>query len=115
MTQFTNEQVVLQMRLNMDLDLKRAIDINYKDTWNELTVDGAITAVGNIVNVISNPVVHRKEFDNMEQNSNESIKEFITRLKLCFADCNFVCPFNEHHDLTCRISFNQSNSKWGCK
>ena len=36
LTQFTNEQVVLQMRLNMDLDLKRAIDINYKDTWNEL-------------------------------------------------------------------------------
>ena len=100
LTQFTNEQVVLQMRLNMDLDLKRAIDINYKDTWNELTVDGGITAVGNIVNVISNPAVHRKEFDNMEQNSNESIKEFITHLKLCSADCNFVCPFNEHHDLT---------------
>ena len=100
LTQFTNEQVILQMRLNMDLDLKHAIDINYKDTWNELTVDGAITAVGNIVNVISNPAVHRKEFDNMEQNSNKSIKEFITRLKLCSADCNFVCPFNEHHDLT---------------
>ena len=46
LTQFTNEQVVLQMRLNMDSDLKRAIDINYKDTWNELTVEGAITAVG---------------------------------------------------------------------
>ena len=37
-TQFTNEQVVLQTRLNMDSDLKHAIDINYKDTWNELTV-----------------------------------------------------------------------------
>ena len=86
LTQFTNEQFVLQMRLNMDSDLKRAIDITYKDIWNELTVDGAITAVGNIVNVISNPAVHRKEFDNMEQNSNESIKEFITRLKLCSAD-----------------------------
>ena len=84
----------------MDSDLKRAIDINYKDTWNELTVEGAITAVGNIVNTISNPAVHRKEFDNMEQNSNECIKEFITHLKLCSADCNFVCPFNEHHDLT---------------
>ena len=90
LTQFTNEQVVLQMRLNMDSDLKRAIDINYKNTWNELTVDSAITAVGNIVNVLSNPAVHRKEFDNMEQNSNESIKEFITHLKLCSTDCNFV-------------------------
>ena len=100
LTQFINDEVVLQMRLNMDSDLKRAIDINYKDTWNELTAEGAITAVGNIVNMISNPVVHRKKFDNMEQNSNESIKEFITRLKLCSAHCNFVCPFNEHHDLT---------------
>ena len=91
LTQVKNDQVVLQMRLNMDSDLKRAIDINYKDTWNELTVEGAITAVGNIVNVISNPAVHRKEFDNMEQNSHESIKEFITRLKLCSADCNLIC------------------------
>ena len=31
-TQFTNEQVVLQTRLNMDSHLKHAIDINYKDT-----------------------------------------------------------------------------------
>ena len=84
----------------MDSDLKRAVDINYKDTWNELTVEGAITAVRNIVNMISNPAVHRIEFDNMEQNSNDSIKEFITCLKVCSADCNFVCPFNEHHDLT---------------
>ena len=47
-----------------------------------------------------NPAGHRKEFDNMGQNSNESIKEFITCLKFCSADCNFVCPFNERHDLT---------------
>ena len=60
LTRFTNEQVVLQMRLNMDSDLKRAIDINYKDTWNELIAEGAITAMGNIVNTISNPAVHRK-------------------------------------------------------
>ena len=50
--------------------------------------------------MINIPAVHKKEFDNMEQNSNESIKEFITRVKLCCVDCNFVCSFNEHHDLT---------------
>ena len=38
-TQFTSdEQVVSQTWLNMDSDLKPAIDIKYKDTWNELTV-----------------------------------------------------------------------------
>ena len=29
---YTDAQIVLQIRMNMDNDLKRAIDVNYKDT-----------------------------------------------------------------------------------
>ena len=30
----------------------------------------------------------------------ERFKEFVTRLKACAADCNFICPFGENHILT---------------
>ena len=38
LTQFTDEQIVIQMRLNMDADLKRAVDTNFGDSWNEMSV-----------------------------------------------------------------------------
>ena len=60
LTHYTNQQVVLQMRLNMDSDLKRAVDTNYRDTWDNFTVEEAIKAVGTIVNEVSNPSVYRK-------------------------------------------------------
>ena len=34
LTNYTDNQVVLQMRLNMDNDLKRAIDTNYSTSWD---------------------------------------------------------------------------------
>ena len=74
LTGYTEKQVVLQMRLNMDNDLKRAVDTNYKDEWDRFTVEQAIKAVGMIVNEISNPAVYRKEFDCMHQMQDESTK-----------------------------------------
>ena len=81
LTQYSDQQVVLQMRLNMDVDLKRAIDTNYSDEWDSKTVDDAIEAVGSIVNEIRNPAVYRKEFDGMQQRNDEPIREFVQNLK----------------------------------
>ena len=100
LTNYTDNQVVLQMRLHMDNDLKRAIDTNYSTSWDSFTLDEAIKTVGKIVNHISNPVVYRKEFDNLYQSQDEPIREFITRLRSCAIDCNFTCPYDENHDLT---------------
>ena len=100
LTQYTDEQVVLQMRLHMDNKLKHALDTNFITSWDTFTVNQAVEAIGQIMNRISNPVVHRKEFDGIGQREHESIVEFITRLKTCALDCNFVCPFDENHDLT---------------
>ena len=58
-TNYTDAQVVLQMRLNMDSDLKCAIDTNFHDQWSAFNVSDAVKAVGSIIN----PVVYRKEFD----------------------------------------------------
>ena len=100
LTNYSDEQVVLQMRLNMDGELKRAIDTNYGNDWDSLLLNEALKAVGEIIHQISNPVVYRKEFDKMHQKENEPIREFVTRLKSCATDCDFQCPYDESHNLT---------------
>ena len=99
LTRYTDEQLVLQMRLNMDSDLKQAVDTNYPN-WREKTVEDAIHAVGEIVNQISNCAVYRSAFYDMTQAEDEKIREFSTRLRSCAADCSFMCPYDETHDLT---------------
>ena len=100
LTGCTDEQTVLQMRMSMDTALKQAVDANYGNAWDNLTVVNALKAVGTLIKLTTNPVVYRKQFDGMVQNSGESVKEFITRLKVCAEDCDFVCPFDETHNLT---------------
>ena len=100
LTQYSDEQVVLQIRMNMDSDLKRAVDVNFKDDWDTFSVEDAIKAIETLLKVKNTPVVHRKEFDGMVQQDSEGFKEFVTRLKACAADCNFLCPFNDSHNLT---------------
>ena len=96
---YSDEKIATQIRLSMDVDLKRAIDTNYGDTWNSFSVEHAIRIIGELIN-ISNSPVYRKEFDHMNQSSDEPIREYVTRLKACAIDCNFVCPHNDRHDLT---------------
>ena len=99
LTGYRDDQIVLQMRLNMDSDLKQAIDTNYP-MWRSSTVERAVEIVGEIVNQISNCAVYRKQFHTMVQSDSETIREFVTNLRSCAADCLFVCPFDDSHDLT---------------
>ena len=99
LTQNLDGQIVLQLRLNMENDLKRAIDTNFKDSWDAFSTEEALDAIGQIVNELRNPAVHRKEFDTMIQAPDETVREFITRLKSCAIDCNFICPYDPTHTL----------------
>ena len=99
LTNCSDRKIVLQMCLNMDFDLKRAIDTNYLYQWDAYNVNDALAAVKKIVQQTSNVAVYRKEFDNLIQKEKEAIQEFITRLKMCASDCAFICPFDAQHDL----------------
>ena len=110
LTGLTDAQIVLQMRLSMDSDLKLAVDTNYPD-WRSFTVEHAIQTVGEIVNQISNRAVYRNTFHGMCQGESETIREFTTRLRSCAADCSFVCPFDDGHDLTDYHMIEQIRSK----
>ena len=75
LTGLNDNKIVLQLRLNMDNDLKLAIDTNYPE-WRNNTVEEAIKSVGEIVNQISNCAVYRKQFHSMMQTDTEPIREF---------------------------------------
>ena len=49
LTEFTDEQIVIQMRLNMDADLKRAVDTNFGDSWNEKSVKDALKTIKEMI------------------------------------------------------------------
>ena len=100
LTQFTDEQIVIQMRLNMDAQLKQSIDTNFGTTWNTFTMDKALESIKSIVKYTNNVAIFRKEFDKMDQKGGETIKEYVTRLKTLALDCEFVCPYDDKHDLT---------------
>ena len=89
----------MQIRMNTDADLKRAIDTNFPE-WNNFTVAQAIMKIGEVVRHVSNSSVYRKQFDEMNKKDSESIRESVTHLRSCAIDCNFVCTYDETHDLS---------------
>ena len=98
LTQLSGHDVVLQIRMNMDSGLKRIIDTNYPQ-WEQNTVDEALKIVGSIVHEVSNPAVYRHKFNQMIQCKGETVREFITKLRICSLDCNSVCPYDDQHNL----------------
>ena len=77
LTQMTDHDVVLQLRLNMDSDLKRIVDKNYP-LFELKNIDEALEIIGTIVHEESNPAVYRHQFIQMIQGKDEPIKEFVT-------------------------------------
>ena len=74
LTGYNDNIVVIQMRLNMDSDLKQSVDTNYPD-WGTLTVEDAVKTIGEIVNQMSNIAVYRKTFHEMVQTETEILFE----------------------------------------
>ena len=70
---YSEAQVVTQLRLHCDAELKRAIDTNISN-WNTLSINEAVKKIGEIVNHVSNPAVYRKQFDDMNQKVSELLE-----------------------------------------
>ena len=62
------------------------------------TEEDLLKILEKIVTKQSNPAVHRLTFSNVYQSDNESIKDYLVRLKTIALDCEFSCP-NCQHDL----------------
>ena len=99
LTNYPDAQIILQLRLNMDMDLKRVIDANYTD-WETFTLNEALDSIEHIVKETSNPAVYRKLFQETNQLKDEPFQTFYTKLRGLSVDCSFTCPFDAQHDLT---------------
>ena len=99
LTHMTDHDVVLQIRMEMDGDLKRIIDTNYPK-FEDNSVERALEIVGTIVTAVSSTAVYRHKFNQMSQHKDERIREYETRLRSCSLDCDFVCPYDVNHNLT---------------
>lgn len=51
-----------------------------------------LDAIEQIVTTRSNPTVHRMHFTAISQHENESLKDYLVRLKSTAQDCEFACP-----------------------
>ena len=60
-----------------------------------LDEDAALAVIEPIVTIRSNPAVHRKAFGELKQEENQTIKNFVVRLRSAATDCAFQCPNDE--------------------
>ena len=68
-------------------------------TFLELNELDALACIEDLVPKLAKPTVNRKNFHSIKQNDNETIQEFVIRLKTAAPDCEFSCP-NCNHDLS---------------
>ena len=73
--------------------------INTVPKFLTLTEEQLLNVIENLVTKTSNPTVHRMHFANLTQNDNETLKDYLIRLKSTAQDCEFSCP-NCQHDLS---------------
>ena len=72
-------------------EVKMAI-INTEPDFLKLNEGDALKVLEPIVTVRSNPAVHRKAFGELVQEENQTIKNFVVRLRSVATDCAFQCP-----------------------
>ena len=66
--------------------------INTNKNCLTLSETQLLEAIESIVTKQTNPAVHRMNFRKVVQQENESIKEFIVRLRSAAVECEFSCP-----------------------
>ena len=62
---YSDEQMVLQMKITMDSTLKQAINANYGNMWDNFMAEVALEMIESLLRRVTNPLVHRKRFDKL--------------------------------------------------
>ena len=66
--------------------------MNAHPTFFQSTEQDVFDIIESIVTKRANPAVHRMTFANLMQHDNETVQQFISRLRAAAIDCNFSCP-----------------------
>ena len=78
--------------------------INYNPDCLSMSEENFLNAIEKIVTKSINPSVHKMSFRKMYQKENESIKDYVIRLKSFAVDCEFTCP-------SCKVDISEINIK----
>ena len=93
LSKLPREDAVLNIRLNCEEKLRRAIDAQFPSgRWSSFSVEDAFDAVSKITTKTMNKAVVWDKFFSMKQTSTESAKEYIHRCQQVAIDCEFQCP-----------------------
>ena len=93
LTRISRGDAVLNIRLNCEERLRRAIDAQFSSSrWSLLTIEEAFVAVMKITTKTVNKAVLWDRFFSMRQGTDESVKEYIHKCQQAAIDCDFQCP-----------------------
>ena len=83
---------VIGLRMQCDDKMKRVIEAEYGDGWENMSVDDAMTALEGIIKKTSNPAREREIFHRLQQVPGESGKAFVHRCEQQALECDLACP-----------------------
>ena len=82
---------VLNIRLRCDDKLKRTLEAEHGDNWEQLTTEQALTALEMVLKTATNPSREDK-FHHLQQMPGETGKSFMHRCEQQALECDFQCP-----------------------
>ena len=80
-----------QLYSSADEEAQTALITTFPDFFSLQTSD-LMDSIEKVVTRKANPLVHRVAFASMCQGDNESIQQYVIRLRASAKDCNFACP-----------------------
>ena len=84
---------VCYIRLACTPELQSLLDCRYPIAeWQNMTIDGALAAIGSVVVKHSNKAAEKDLFYNLRQGQHETVSAFFTRAHKVTANANFTCP-----------------------
>ena len=82
----------ISLRMQCDDKMKRVIEAEYGDGWENLTPSDAMAVLENIIRKSSNPAKEKETFHRLQQLPGESGKAFVHRCEQQALECDLACP-----------------------
>ena len=90
------DQIAVYLYHSCDNEVQNSLILSADDKFT-LSEQEIMKLLERIVTKQANPLVHRLAFCEMLQSEDESIKDFVVRLKASARDCEFECPNCKHN------------------
>ena len=92
LSSWDEKTTVLNIRLRCDDKLKRILEAEHGDNWEQLTTDQALAALEAVLRTATNPAREKDKFHHLQQMPGETGKNFMHRCEQQALECDFQCP-----------------------